>query len=77
MPLVLMAIETSLLTEANQLLKFNEDVGTCTVAKAEAVPCSEEALQIMEEANLAAENALRDRFPSIPETHPQRLGIKI
>ena len=76
-PLVIMEIKTSLLNEANQLFNFNEDIGTCNVSETEAVTCSEEALKIMKEANLAAENSLRDRFPSIPETHPQRLGIKI
>ena len=76
MPLVIMEIETRLLTEANQLFNFNEEIGTCNVAEARVVTCSEEALQIMEEANLATNNALRDRFPSVPETH-QRLGIKI
>lgn len=76
LPWVIMELGNSLLTEADQILKFNKDIGTCNVAKAEAVTCSEEALDIMKEANLAAEKALRDRFPSIQETRTQRLGIK-
>ena len=76
-PLVIMEIKTSLLTEANQLCQFNADIGTCTVAEAEAVTCSEEALAVLKEAKRAATNALRERFPSVPEAHPQRVGIKI
>jgi len=75
-PMVIMEIKTCLLKEANQLLTFNGEMGTCKTPETDLIPCSKDAVQILREANIAAENSIRDRFPSIPDTHPQRLGIK-
>ena len=75
--LVMMEIATSLLTEADQLVQFNAEIGTCALAEAGAGTHSEEAGAILEEAEQAATRALRERFPSVPETLPHRLGITI
>jgi hypothetical protein len=73
-PQVLMEVETSLIAEANQILNnFMEDMGTSNSAEAIEVKCSEEALKVMKEVNLASENVLREKFPSVPETNPQKL----
>lgn len=64
----------SSLTEANQILgKCMNSMGTSTIADVKDVVCNEEALKVMKEADLAAENVLRDKFPTIPETRQQKL----
>lgn len=56
------------LTEANQLLDKNlKDMGTSTVNHTPVITCSEEAMKILEEANFAAEQNIREKFPNIPE----------
>ena len=74
-PKVIMELQNSLITEANQILKnFMEDMGTSRPTEAIEIKRSEEALKVMEEANQASENALCEKFPSvITETSPQKL----
>ncbi len=58
----------SSLMEANQLLDKNlKDMGTTTVQHTPGITCSEEAMKILEEANFAAEQSIREKFPNIPE----------
>lgn len=55
------------LAEVNQILARNlEDMGTSTTHYVEPVSCNEEATKVLEEANLAAETSIRERFPTIP-----------
>lgn len=56
------------LTEVNQLLDKNlKDMGTTTVQVTPRITCGEDAMKILEEANLAAEQSIREKFPNIPE----------
>jgi len=56
------------LTEVNQILDQNlKEMGTTTVQHTRGVTCSEEAMKILEEANIAAEQSIREKFPNIPE----------
>jgi len=65
---------TNSLTEANQILgKCMSSLGTSNVSEAGEMICGEEAVKVLKEADLAAENVLRDKFPKIPETFPQKL----
>lgn len=58
----------SSLTEVNQLLDKNlKDMGTTTVQVTPRITCGEDAMKILEEANLAAEQSIREKFPNIPE----------
>ena len=58
----------SSLTDVNQLLDKNlKDMGTTTVQVTPGITCSEDAMKILEEANLAAEQSIREKFPNIPE----------
>ena len=62
------------LTEANDILgKCMSNMGTSNVGEATDLMCGEEALKVLKEADLAAENVLRERFPTIPETNQQKL----
>lgn len=56
------------LTEVNQILDKNlKEMGTTTVQHTRGITCSEEAMKILEEANFAAEQSIREKFPKIPE----------
>jgi division protein CdvB (Snf7/Vps24/ESCRT-III family) len=56
------------LTEVNQLLDENlKSMGTTTVQVTPRITCGEDAMKILEEANLAAEQSIREKFPNIPE----------
>ena len=74
-PKVIMELENSLITEANQILNnFMENMGTSMPTDKIEIKCSEEALKVMEEANQASEKIIREKFPSvIIETGPQKL----
>jgi len=64
----------SSLTEANQILdKCMNSMGTSTVTERPEMKCGEDAMKIMLEADLAAENILREKFPKIPETDSLKL----
>ena len=55
------------LTEVNQLLDKNlKEMGTTTTQTTKGITCSEEAMKILEEANFAAEQSIREKFPKIP-----------
>jgi division protein CdvB (Snf7/Vps24/ESCRT-III family) len=58
------------LNEANSILsRCLANMGTSTpTVNAQPVVCGEEALKVLEEANLAAEKTIRERFPQIPDT---------
>ncbi|MFX1266178.1 MAG: Snf7 family protein [Promethearchaeota archaeon] len=61
------------LTEANQILgKCMESMGTSQITQMRETVYTEETLKILKEADLVAENVLREKFPKIPETDPQR-----
>ena len=61
------SVATSL-TEVNMLLDKNlKEMGTTTVQPTHGIICSEEAMKILEEANFAAEQSIREKFPDIPE----------
>ena len=54
-PKIIMELENSLITEANQNLNnFMKDMGTSRPTEAIEIKCNEEALKVMEEANQAA-----------------------
>jgi division protein CdvB (Snf7/Vps24/ESCRT-III family) len=56
------------LNEVNQILVGNlREMGTTTTQYAEPITCGEDAKKILDEANLAAEQSIRERFPNIPE----------
>ena len=64
------------LTEANQILgQCMTNMGTSNLVGERDVVCGEEALKVLKEADIAAENVLRERFPTIPETNPQKLRV--
>lgn len=55
------------LTEVNQILDKNiKEMGTTTAHHTQGITCSEEAMKIIEEANFAAEQSIREKFPDIP-----------
>ncbi|MFH0749244.1 MAG: hypothetical protein V1915_04950 [Candidatus Bathyarchaeota archaeon] len=57
------------LTEANQILgKCMDNMGTSNVPESSEVLMGQDALKVMKEADQAAENVLREKFPSIPNT---------
>ena len=61
------------LTEANQILgKCMESMGTSQIRQVRETVYSEETLKVLKEADLVAENVLREKFPKIPETDPRR-----
>ena len=61
------------LTEANQILgKCMESMGTSQISQTRETVYTEETLRVLKEADLVAENVLREKFPKIPETDPQR-----
>lgn len=56
------------LTEVNQILDKNmKEMGTSTTHPTQGITCSEEAMKILEEANFAAEQSIREKFPNIPQ----------
>jgi len=56
------------LNEVNQILVKNlREMGTTTTQYMEPITCSNEAKKILEEANFAAEQSIREKFPNIPE----------
>ena len=59
----------SSLTEANQILdKCMESMGTSQMGETKQILCSEDTMKVLKEADTAAENVLREKFPKIPET---------
>lgn len=64
------------LNEANKVLnKCLTKMGTSTIKNVNTVMCNEDAVKVLEEANLAAEKTIRERFPEIPasiKTPPSR-----
>jgi division protein CdvB (Snf7/Vps24/ESCRT-III family) len=57
------------LNEANQILSNSlNDMGTSTVNNIKPITYSQEALKVLEEANIAAEDTIRKKFPKIPVT---------
>lgn len=58
------------LNEANSILsKCLTNMGTSAASgNAPNIVCGEEAMKVLEEANVAAENTIREKFPKIPET---------
>jgi len=56
------------LNEVNQILDKNlREMGTATTQHTQGITCSDEAMKILEEANFAAEQSIREKFPNIPE----------
>jgi division protein CdvB (Snf7/Vps24/ESCRT-III family) len=61
------------LTEANQILgKCMESMGTSQISNMKETVYTDETLKVLKEADLVAENVLREKFPKIPETDPRR-----
>ncbi len=55
------------LNEVNKLLVKNlKEMGTTTTQYMEPITCNADAKKILEEANIAAEQSIRQRFPNIP-----------
>jgi len=55
------------LTEVNQILDKNlKEMGTTTTQHTQGITCSDAAMKILEEANFAAEQSIREKFPNIP-----------
>ena len=49
-----------------------ESMGTSQIAEVKATVYTDETLKILQEADLVAENVLREKFPKIPDTEPLR-----
>lgn len=63
------------LNEANQILnKCFENMGTNAIRAVNPMVYGEGAKKVLEEAEMVAEETIRERFPAIPETKPQRLS---
>jgi division protein CdvB (Snf7/Vps24/ESCRT-III family) len=62
------------LNEANKILITSlTKMGTSTVSGVKPLMYSEDAEKVLDEAKLAAEETIRERFPKIPETLRERM----